>query len=302
MIQEINPKTLQHEVTLPQSKGLLLTLPPGAKGKLLTPARLQTEVRTKQTVEVEDVGALEAYLQSQVVNPATLALFIDTRARTVLAVLDHAATHEKPGFNEHSAKLKLEFSPEFAPLHRALNNAMSQGDFLDFIDRNAHIFIEAAALKEVCANFHSVTIVRVKSVRNLTNGTGKFVYDSDEQQDAEMRTPPAVITTKLAIFPDQQPLELEVMIRYRAPGGKLEFTLLVPGLDAIVRSEVAKIENRLSTFLETRHKATNIPTWKTVPIVRGVPKLTPPLDAQVIDINGADLPTTLSLGSKEAAE
>lgn len=261
---------------------------------LLFPRRLTAASRTIQSVDVEDAGAFEAYLTKHVTTPETLAIYIDTRTRTVTAVLDHAAEHAKPGCNEHIVTLKLDFSADFAPLHSILNKPMSQDSFLDFIDRQAHLFIEAATLKEVCANFHSTTITRVKSIKNNANGTSKFMVDTDELQDQELRTPPPLITTKVAIFPDEEPIELEVMIRYRAPSGKLEFTLLVPGLEAIVRKEVAKIESRLRVFIGLRSEKLN--TWSAVPLVRAsTPKLLKPLSAETLDISGGTLPANLTL-------
>lgn len=298
MIQELNPETLQHQIPLITASGLLLTLPPGTNGKLFLPARLKDSIRTIQTVAVEDAGALESYLTHQATDPSTLALYLDTRQRSVLAVLDHATRHTIPCTNEHRVSLKLEFSAEFRPLHETLNKELSQDAFLDFIDRNAHLFVEAAQLREVCANFHAVTITRVKSVKNLRNGTGRFVYDSEEQQDAEMQTPPPTITTKVALFPDQQAIDLEVMCRYRTLGGKLVFTLLVPGLDALVRKEVAKIELRLVAWLVKQSETTKDSTWLRVPIIRGVPTLTTPLPAEEHLVSGASLPETLKLAEK----
>lgn len=294
MIPQLDPSTLQHEVPFYTEVATLLTLPPGTNGKLLIPRRLAANNRTIQNVDVEDAGALESYLTKNVSTPETLAIYIDTRARAITAVLDHAAEHSKPGFNEHTATLKLEFSAEFAPLFAILNKPMTQDCFLDFIDRQSHLFMEASTLKEVCANFHSVTITRVKSIKDNANGTGKFTIDTDELQDQELRTPPRVITTTVAIFPDESPVELEVMVRYRAPGGKLEFTLLVPGLESIVRKEVAKIETRLRVFIGQRSEKSA--AWTSVLIVRAsTPRLGKPMDAKEVDLTGGVLPQDLTL-------
>jgi hypothetical protein len=291
------PTTTDHLLPTDDASSLVI-IPPGHTARIVTQTRLLHTDRVVQEVHCEDVGALEVYLTKLVTNPAALVIYIDTKSRKVTAILDHASDAELPGTNQHLVHLQLEYSPDFASLSKVLGKPMPQADFLAFLDENAHIFVECAALKEVCANFSSINITRVKSVRNERNGAHKLVVDTTEEQDASVSLPPAEITTKVAIFPGQPQQELAVHCRYRPAGGAVNFLLIVPGLEALIRKEVGEIQNRLQFYCAERGKDEEASAWNQVPLIRAdltKNKLTTPLPEKSETIQGLPMPETLRI-------
>lgn len=277
----------------------LLALSPGAKGKLVIPARLRATDRTIQGIAVEDIGALEAYLEKQVTEPKALAIFIDTVNRVVTAVLDYAQCHTAPGWNQHVVTLKLEFSHEFAPLFAVLNKALSQDQFLNFLDEWGHLFQQCSQLKEVIADFRSHAITKVHKLVNQRTGAGKLIVTTEDAQNEEVNLPPPEVTAVVAIFPDQPEVELPVLIRYRPNQGAVGFTLLVPGLQALIVKEIIKIESRIHTWCGLQDSKLPGKGWDTVLNVRAAtPHLTKPEEAKVIEIEGQALPNSLALTTR----
>lgn len=280
----------------------LLALSPGAKGKLTIPARLRAADRTIQAIAVEDIGALEAYLEKQVTEPQALAIFIDTVNRIVTAVLDYAQDHSTPGWNQHVVTLKLEFSSEFAPLFNVLNKPLSQEQFLNFLDEWGHLFQQCSQLKEVIADFRSHAITKVTKVINQRTGAGKLSVITEDSTNEEVNLPPPEIIAHVAIFPDQPEIELPVLIRYRPNQGNVGFTMLVPGLQALIVKEIVKIEARIHAWRSLQDSKLPGKGWDTVLHVRATtPQLTKPEEAKVIDVEGGALPTSgLALTQKGA--
>jgi hypothetical protein len=297
MIHKITTVTEPFDAASPK----LLVLSPGAKGKLTIPARLKATDRTIQHIAVEDIGALEAYLEKQVTEPKALAIFIDTVNRVVTAVLDYAQCHTAPGWNQHVITLKLEFSHEFAPLFAVLNKALSQDQFLNFLDEWGHLFQQCSQLKEVIADFRSHAITKVHKLVNQRTGAAKLIVTTEDATNEEVNLPPPEVTAVVAIFPDQPEVELPVLIRYRPNQGAVGFTLLVPGLQALIVKEIIKIESRIHTWCGLQDSKLPEKGWDTVLRVRAAtPQLTKPEEAKVIDIEGHLLPADLSLTQKGA--
>lgn len=280
----------------------LLALSPGAKGKLTIPARLRATDRTIQAIAVEDIGALESYLEKQVTDPKALAIFIDTVNRVVTAVLDYAQDHSTPGWNQHVVTLKLEFSSEFAPLFNVLNKALTQDQFLNFLDEWGHLFQQCSQLKEVIADFRSHAITKVTKVVNVRTGAGKLSVITEDATNEEVNLPPPEVIAHVTIFPDQPEIELPVLIRYRPNQGNVGFTMLVPGLQALIVKEIVKIEARIHAWRGLQDSALPGKGWDTVLHVRATtPQLTKPEEAKIIDVEGGALPTSgLALSQKDA--
>ena len=295
MIHKITTVTEPFNPTAPT----LLALSPGAKGKLTIPARLRAEGRTIQAVAVEDIGALETYLEKQVTEPKALAIFIDTVNRVVTAVLDYSQDHSTPGWNQHVVTLKLEFSNEFAPLYNVLHKALSQDQFLNFLDEWGHLFEQCAQLKEVIADFRSHAITKVHKLVNQRTGAGKLIVTTEDAQNEEVNLPPPEVIAHVAIFPDQPEIELPVLIRYRPNQGAVGFTMLVPGLQALIVKEIVKIEARIHAWRGLQDSKLPGKGWDTVLHVRATtPQLTKPEEAKVIDIEGQTLPNNLALTTR----
>lgn len=298
MIQNINKEAVifdasEHLGENEQSP-VFIALPPGYNGQLILPAMLATPDRFRGIARLEDVEALESYLAHQVgADAGGLAIFVDTVDRKIVAVLDYGTGHQCPGHAEHLAILKIGFTKEFEVLNTMLSRHLTQDEFLNFLDEWSHLFVECAELKEAAENFHSVTITRVKMVKNQRNGTGKAVIDTDECADAEIKLPPEKITTVMSVFPEQPESTLELLLRYRAANGKLTFSLMLPGKEALIRREMLRLEERLRGFCETREE------WEHKPLfTRGLrPETAAVKPATIIPVSGAKLPDHLAVGA-----
>jgi hypothetical protein len=120
-----------HELILSEygQNPLALALPPGYAAKLFIPESRTSTLR--QSVKVADITALEAYLRYYVTgNGSTLAVYINPKANTITAVLDHTPSGPKEpvNTNSHVATLVLEYSDEFAPLAGVLGKPQLQAE------------------------------------------------------------------------------------------------------------------------------------------------------------------------------
>lgn len=240
-----------------------IVVPPGYAGLLIRPERPMP--RVKQHVSVADMGALEEYL-GLYATPSTLALYVDHQARTFHAVLDHFTSDLKPGTNHHQVKLTLRFHPEFEPLHAILGVPLNQTQLLNFLDENASLFQEAARLRQFIETFESVQITRIKSVRNLDNGTAQLVYGTTEDDEQTTKVP-RDLTAKVSIFHGHPATDIMLRLRYATAGGNVVFTLLCFHLVHLLTAALEDMEHRLRTWL-VDHSDDRGTDWKTVPVIR----------------------------------
>ncbi len=280
-------------------------VPAGSTANVFRPEQPYNEVR--QSFCAEDLPSLQAYLAREVVTPITLAIYVDTNARKVTAILDHAASAEQSNCNLNTATLQLEFSPEFAPLHAVLGKDLTQEQFLELIEDQSHLFLEAAKLQDMVAMFQSTQVVRFKQFKNLSNGTGSLSFDTSESADETTKLP-TEITTILPIYRFQGDVTLKLKLRYAIKQGAIAFKIICPGLDKIVRDEVVKVENGIQVWISEMDRKTKteiesktkgldsipVDTWSRVLLVRGSVEVTKPKAASTTTINGGTLPPGLT--------
>lgn len=282
---------LDHQIELPahNNQAHALALPPGYSAKLFVPETGRSYL--KQSVDLADIIALETYLRCYAAVPGDgLGIYIDTKTNTITAVLDHTSPKQVEGMNtnSHVATLALVYSDEFFPLSRVLGKPLSQVDFLDFIDQHSFLFLEAASLISVVETFQQIDVTRFKSCVNQANGTGSLSYETEAGEGSTVV--PRSLSVICPIFQGQPDQKLEITLRTKASAGKVAFTLLCHALQKIVRDEVLAIETRLHEFL----KAEN---FNGALIVRGIPTLTKPEAAKVIDIETKALPVGFGTGA-----
>jgi hypothetical protein len=280
-----------HELILSEygQNPLALALPPGYAAKVFIPETLPKTLR--QSVKVADITALEAYLRYYVKgNGSTLAVYINSKANTITAVLDHTPSGPKEpvNTNSHVATLVLEYSDEFAPLAGVLGKPQLQAEFLDFIDQHAYLFVEAAALVSVVEAFQQIEVTRFKSVVNQANGTGSLCYETDAAEGSTVV--PRSLSIMCPIFQGQPDHRLEITLRTKVTGGKVVFTLLCHALTQIVREAVADVEQRLNDFRVAEE-------FTEALIVRGDPSLTKPDAPRIIDVETKPLPVGFGTGA-----
>lgn len=280
-----------HEVLLSEygRTPFALALPPGYAAKVFIPESLPKSLR--QAVKVADITALETYLRFYVAGKGeTLGVYINSKANTITAVLDHTPDgwDEPINTNSHVATLVLEYSDEFAPLAGVLGKPQSQSEFLDFIDQHAYLFVEAAALVSVVEAFQQIEVTRFKSVINQANGTGSLCYETDAAEGSTVV--PRSLSVVCPIFQGQPDHRMEITLRTKVTGGKVVFTLLCHALTQIVRDAVAAVEQRLNDFMAAED-------FTNALLVRGEPTLTKPDAPRIIDVETKPLPIGFGTGA-----
>lgn len=288
--------TIQTDIEVSQTTDdspQLVALSAGSKGKLIFPPRLPDVERTIQHIHTQDLPSLLAYLDHHVTQPTALHIYVDVTGRTITAVIDASQSHTQPGTCQHIVSYKLDFGPEFAPLYALVGKQLTQDAFLAYLDEWGSIFEQASQLSEVVANFRSVSITRVQKVTNLRNGTGRLSVTTDEATTEDVSLPPPEVTAHCSVFPSQSPSPIRVLIRYRPAQGQVGFTLLIPGLETLILQQIAQEERRLYTWLEAN-------AWQEQALLcrAATPRLTTPRPAEVIDIEGHPLPSTLRLDTE----
>ena len=271
-----------------------IVLPPGHRGKVFVPMNFYKCVH--QAVALADVAAFERYLERQVVTPETLAIYVQPKERSILAMLDHCQDASKAGTLLNSATLALNYSADFAPLAAVLGENLSQTKFVEFLEEHSYLFLEAAALGQMAANFSAIEITTFNKSVNLDNGTSSLVYATAEQAENTTKVP-NTITTKLAIFEGQPDVDLTLRLRYVKEKGVLFFKLICPGLTKIIEDEIVKLEARLLLWLSELashrddHGNAEARDWSKAMLVRGTPNFqasfTP---AKVVDVEGGPIP------------
>lgn len=279
----------------------LTLVPPGYTGHMHIPSAMPP--RVMQSVNVYDIGALEDYLTHQVVSPLPLAVYVNMQSREIVAVLDHAATAEAANSNQHVVALRLAFSEDFAPIHAVLGKELGQQEFMDFLEEHASVFVEAARINQLISTFENVIVTRLKSSRNLDNGTGQLVYSTEEDEEVSTRVPRDV-STKMAIFRGQPDVTLALRLRYCARNGKVVFQLLCHGLEKIIREEVMKVELRLRTWLAARGGEEEASAWKGVLVCRVAEAvaLRQPTERKWIELKSTALPAGLGNTATSSVE
>jgi Uncharacterized conserved protein (DUF2303) len=228
----------------------LVLAPPGYAGMVYQPPAPVDHVA--QLLEVYSVNDLTTYLGRMVTQPDELAIFINNTERDITAVLDYHPNADIPKRGAHVVGLDLALSPEFEPIAKRLGQPMEQGLFVSFLELNAHLFQQAAALTEMAENFSSVQILAFKKQTNAQNGLVTLVYDEKEDGERTTKVPTEVKAT-MPVFAGRPDQELTFKLRYRRQGTNLMFVLEMPGYDALIQKEFDAFHTALSGWLEAKH-------------------------------------------------
>lgn len=186
----------------------------------LTPARKQG------TVTLKSVDSLLVLLKDQAAQ-GTGYVYADPDACTITAVLnDHRAA--EPGWRDHRAVFKAEFTPEFMLWKAHNKQPKEQAAFAEFIEDNlADITAPAAqALLDVATTIQAKTDITFSSARRLQNGQTQLAYT--ETIDARAGANGALEIPKefdlgLRIFKNGDGYKLRARLKYRLASGGVKF-------------------------------------------------------------------------------
>jgi hypothetical protein len=248
-LQNLNLPSAAREVAV-------ITPPPGTSAYVYCDAYLPTFVA--QSVLLATVPALKDYLTRMVVNPGVLAVYADvdpdadtdaeSQSMNIKCLLDACEDATRPGANVHTATYTLKLSYEAQQLKKALDKAMDQNEFLEWLEENTGKIEDVATLLTAAAHFQSVTVTRFKSAKRLQNGAMQLIYDTEEQADEGLKMP-MDLKFNIPVFMGEPSVTLPVLIRYRTTNGKLTFTLVCPLFKPLIRDTALAICEAFGTWV-----------------------------------------------------
>lgn len=207
-----------------------VVVPPGYTHRditdLIEKAQL-TPARKRGTVQLKDVASLLAYLADQNAS-ATAYVYANPDTRTMVAVFNDQRA--APGWRDHQAQFKAEFTPEF---DRWLSNngsarARGQTEFAEFIEDNLADITEpfAQQLLNVATTIQATSGINFSSAKRLQDGQTQLTYTESIEARAGADgalSIPKEFTLGLRIFKNGGGYLLKARLKYRLAAGSVKF-------------------------------------------------------------------------------
>lgn len=189
-------------------------------------AQQPTPLRKKGTVQLRDLASLITYCKDQG-TPAAGYIYADTDSRSITAVFNDQKAAE-PGWKDHRAHYKAEYTPEFSKWLKFNAHAFTQTEFAEFIEDN---FVDlhgefASVLLEVATTLQAKTDINFSSAKRLQNGQAQLTYT--ENIDARAGATgaleiPKEFTLGLRIFKNGEGYKIKARLKYRLHAGGVKF-------------------------------------------------------------------------------
>lgn len=189
-----------------------------------------TPRRKRGSIQLKDLDSLLTYCTDMnVADGSANAGFIyaDPDGRKITAVFnDHR--NEEPGWRDHQAIFKAEYTPEFDNWMRHNKQAKTQTEFAEFIEDNLADITEPAAqsLLEVATTIQAKTDINFSSAKRLQNGQVQLQYteaiDARAGANGAMEIPKE-FALGLRIFKNGEGYKLKARLKYRLNGGSVKF-------------------------------------------------------------------------------
>ncbi len=207
-----------------------VALPSGYSHKDITDAveKAQTTPNRKRgSVAIKDVGSLLAYCADQAAQ-STGYIFANPDKRSITAVFNDQRCSGLPGWRDHRAEFKAEYTPEF---QKWLNNdkqQRGQTEFAEFIEDNFADITEPAAqaLLDVATTIQAKTDINFSSAKRLQNGQVQLQYtetiDARAGANGALEIPKE-FTLGLRIFKNGGGYKIKARLKYRLHGGNVKF-------------------------------------------------------------------------------
>lgn len=186
--------------------------------------------RKRGSVQLKDLDSLLTYCADMnVADGSANAGFIyaDPDGRKITAVFnDHR--NEEPGWRDHQAIFKAEYTPEFDNWMRHNKQAKTQTEFAEFIEDNLADITEPAAqsLLEVATTIQAKTDINFSSAKRLQNGQVQLQYteaiDARAGANGAMEIPKE-FALGLRIFKNGEGYKLKARLKYRLNAGSVKF-------------------------------------------------------------------------------
>lgn len=183
--------------------------------------------RKRGTVALGDVPSFIAYCQDQAATDKGY-LYADPDARSITAVFNDQRALGQPGWRDHRATFKAEFTPEFQLWMGHNKQHKSQTDFAEFLEDNLADLQgeDAALLLNVATTIQASSGINFASARRLQDGQTQLTYneviDAKAGADGALKIP-QTFTLGLRIFKNGDAYKLTARLKYRLGGGSVKF-------------------------------------------------------------------------------
>ena len=185
-----------------------------------------TPRRFRGTVTLKDVASLLAYCSDQ--NAHYIGyLYADPDKRSITAVFnDHRGV--EPGWRDHRAEFKAEYTPEFEKWMRNDKQPKTQGEFAEFIEDNFADITEPGAqvLLDIATTMQAKTDINFSSAKRLQNGQVQLQYTESINATAGANGAleiPKEFALGLRIFKNGGGYKLRARLKYRLNAGSVKF-------------------------------------------------------------------------------
>ncbi|HRK69695.1 MAG TPA: DUF2303 family protein [Hyphomonas sp.] len=215
-------------------------------------------IRLKGKVHIENARSFHAYLR-RYLKVGNTAVFINSPQNTppvMTAIMDYHAGYDDPNWRWHWATWPLKFSRPFETWRGHSGQTMSQMEFALFIEENLPEIAEpdAATMLELVLNFQAARDVTFTKLIRLSNGSVQANYSEEVRGGARSSNLnfPESMVLKLPIFVDDEPIKVQVRLRWRLSDGgvlKLSYEIIRIG-DVVDRATAAHIDKLRTNFPE----------------------------------------------------
>lgn len=207
-----------------------LVLPPNYQQVNVTDAIEKAALapfRKKGTIAVGDVPSLLQYMKDQAHQELGYA-YADPDARTITAVFNDQRAAGEPGWRDHRAVFRAEFTPEFTLWMAKNRQQFTQTEFAEFIEDNFADLAgeDAGLLLNVATTIAATTGINFASAKRLHDGQTQLTYNEEINAtagaDGSMRIPQK-FTLGMRIFKNGEGYALTARLKYRLASGSVKF-------------------------------------------------------------------------------
>ncbi len=214
--------------------------------------------RIRATPAFTEAPAFCAYL-TRFAGDTTL-IFSDRDRGQLIAVLDYHGPGS-PSWASHRATLKLQPAPEWIAWKARHNQPMDQVQFGMWLTEHAAEVASPPAqrLRSLAMTVERLSTQKVVAMQRLDTGEYQLISENLETPGPQQKEKvPGEITLRLRRYLGQAPLAVDGILWTRTPGGKVQFTLLFPGMP---RQE----EDAFGAVCEGVVAATGLPVLAGIP-------------------------------------
>lgn len=242
-------------------------VPPGYEMKVISRADLPPlDDHIRQNVRLDDAESFILYVKAfRTATTRILAASIDIAKVTAssaggakfTALLDYheGGKEQKASRCAHVASYPVPLSLEFRVWLASNGKALSQTDFVEFIEANAADVVspDSASLMEMALNFEAETNVNFQSKIDRVSGGRSLTFqetvDAGAPSVGRMKVP-ETLALRIPVFEGGKSYELKARLEYRASNGRLAVAYHLHRPHDAFRLAIKDLREEIATGLE----------------------------------------------------